>query len=80
MPWVTVSLTKDDIEAFKRKEAYKFEAHVFKTDIRAGGKQYCLKCGLVALNNDFTTWSIRMGCNSESHPDYQKVRNRFTKL
>lgn len=80
MVWVQVHLTKDDLESFKRKEAYKFEPHIFRTDIRAGGKQYCLNCGLLSLNNEFSRWSVRMGCLNESHPDYEKIRSRCTKL
>lgn len=78
--WQTIQLTKEDMDSFKVKETYKMEAHQFRTDVRVGGKQYCTKCGLLALNNEFTSWSIKMGCNSESHPSYQQIRSRCTKL
>ncbi len=38
------------------------------------GKNVCRRCGLVALNNEFSLWSIRMGCLSEEHPQYQSKR------
>ena len=45
-----------------------------------GGKQVCKSCGLVALNNDFTRWSIDKGCYSDLHPEYKNARKRFTKM
>ena len=60
------------------QEKYKFKAHKF--DKKAGGKSYCSCCGLVALNNDFTRWSIKMGCLSDLHPQYEQKRRQFTKL
>jgi hypothetical protein len=56
-----------------KREAYKMEAHVFVHNSRVG-KGVCRKCGLVALNNDFSSWSIRMGCYSEEHPSYESKR------
>lgn len=57
----------------QRKESYKYEPHNFSG--RVGGKQYCVKCGLVALNNPFSDWSIEKGCLSELHPQYKSKRN-----
>ena len=37
-------------------------------------KKYCQKCGLVALNNDFTSWAIKNGCNNSDHPQYEVQR------
>jgi hypothetical protein len=54
------------------EEKYKFVPHHFKG--RVCGKQYCTKCGLVALNNPFSQWSIKMGCNSEYHSQYKQMR------
>lgn len=51
---------------------YKMEPHSPKGLIV--GKAYCVKCGLVYLNNDFTRWAIRVGCNNEEHPDYKRMR------
>jgi hypothetical protein len=34
----------------------------------------CRHCGLVALRNKFSDWSVRMGCNSAEHPDYERQR------
>lgn len=53
--------------------SFKFEAHgpwvpgVYKT--------YCLNCGLVRLNNRFTEWAIKHGCNNNDHPAYETARN-----
>jgi hypothetical protein len=38
----------------------------------------CRKCGLVYLNNRFTQWAIQTGCDNEYHPQYEKMRKRFT--
>lgn len=54
------------------KERYEHEAHDFS--LRVGGKQYCVKCGLVGLNNAFTDWAVRMGCNHRDHPSYANKR------
>lgn len=34
----------------------------------------CRYCGLVYLHNDFTRWCVRMGCDNQNHPDYQRWR------
>ena len=57
-----------------RQDKYKFKAHSFNK--RIVGKQYCSHCGLLALNNDFTRWSIKMGCNSGDHPNYKNERRK----
>jgi len=57
-----------------KSEPYKMEDHVFS--YRICGKLVCQRCGLVALNNNFTRWSIRMGCRSEDHPNYKSQRNK----
>jgi hypothetical protein len=53
------------------EEKYKFIPHNLKG--RVCGKHYCVKCGLVALNNHFSRWSVDMGCNSEYHPQYKQI-------
>ena len=57
------------------KEVYKYEAHSPK---RRKGISWavCEKCGLIYLKNPFTSWCIRMGCNSNDHPDYEKQRQK----
>lgn len=60
------------------KQAYKFEPHHFER--RAAGKQYCSYCGLFALNNSFSEWSMRVGCNHRDHPQYASKRYDTTKL
>lgn len=59
-------------------ESYKMQGHSFSKVV--GGKQVCKSCGLVALNNDFTRWSIDKGCYSDLHPEYKNARKRFTKM
>lgn len=34
----------------------------------------CIKCGLVRLNNRFTQWAIKNGCNNDEHPQYQQMK------
>lgn len=38
----------------------------------------CQHCGLVYLNNPFTAWAIRKGCNSADHPEFQGTRQKYT--
>lgn len=57
-----------------QKESYKYVAHSFNRTIV--GKQYCSKCGLMALNNSFTRWAIDKGCMNYLHPSY---RNQWKK-
>jgi hypothetical protein len=51
---------------------YKFEAH--GPWVAGSYKTHCQGCGLVRLNNSFTEWAIRMGCNNRDHPNYETVR------
>ena len=74
---LTQLLTEIFGEEFKT-EKYEFEPHSFKG--RVCGKAYCVKCGLVDLNNDFTLWAISKGCNNHNHPDYERVRKKFTRI
>jgi hypothetical protein len=60
------------------REEYNYEAHNFS--LRIGGKQYCVKCGLFGLNNAFSDWAVRMGCNHRDHPSYANKRYDTTKL
>lgn len=55
-------------------ERYKFESHNFSG--RICGKPYCVRCGLIALNNPFSQWSTDKGCLSENHPSYKNVRRK----
>lgn len=61
-----------------KPDEYRFVAHTF--DLRVGGKQYCTTCGLIGLNNDFTAWAIRMGCNHKDHPSYGNKRYDYTHI
>lgn len=59
------------------KEKYKMIPHSFKLNSRIG-KSVCSGCGLVALKNMFTQWSVDKGCLSELHPGYEKARRNLT--
>ena len=37
---------------------------------------YCIKCGLIYLNNDISKWAIAKGCNHSEHPDYKRKLNK----
>lgn len=54
--------------------SYKLEPHNHSGKIC--GKTYCTKCGLVYLNNEFSRWYARMGCNADEHPNYKLQRDK----
>jgi hypothetical protein len=56
------------------KEPYKMEPH--GPWVQGSYKTHCINCGLVRLNNDFTNWAIRMGCNNSDHPNYELQRRK----
>ena len=60
------------------KENYQMKGHSFSGII--AGKPYCMSCGFIALNNDFSRWCIDKGCYADLHPQYQSVKKRLTKL
>jgi hypothetical protein len=66
--WVTIS--PDEL---KEKETYEYEAH-HSVPIKGIPWVYCVKCGLLYLNNDITRKCIRLGCLAELHPEYKKWR------
>lgn len=59
------------------KEEYEYKSHKFVFS-KAAGKQYCVYCGLVNGNNDFTEWAVKKGCLNEQHPSYKQTRKRYT--
>jgi hypothetical protein len=60
-----------------RAKVEKVKNHSFKG--RVAGKQYCIYCGLVSLNNPFTDWCIRKGCEHEANPGYLRWTKKRTK-
>lgn len=56
-----------------KREPYKFVGHSFRMVSRIG-KSVCTNCGLVCLKNEFTEWSVKMGCNSSDHPSFESKR------
>ncbi len=59
------------------KEPYKYKAHSFNRSVV--GKQYCSRCGLIALNNPFTKWAVRMGCNNADHSQFKSQLKKARK-
>lgn len=59
-------------EDFK-KESYKLINHSFEFNSRIG-KSVCKSCGLIYLKNEFSEWSVRMGCMSSDHSSYESKR------
>lgn len=60
-----------------KKDEYKYEPHQFVFS-KPTGKQYCVKCGLVSANNDFSVWATKKGCNNEEHVSFSSTRKKFT--
>ena len=56
-----------------KKESYKLIPHSMKFNSKVG-KSVCSNCGLVGLRNALTDWSVRMGCLSSEHPQFEKMR------
>jgi len=65
-----VSLPASEI----KKEKYEYEAHSWTGTIV--GKKVCGKCGLIRLNNEFTAWAIKVGCQNDLHPAYKANRRK----
>jgi hypothetical protein len=59
-----------------QKETYRLEPHSFYFNKRIG-KSVCSYCGLVYLKNPLTEWSVRMGCLSSEHPQYESKRKQL---
>ncbi|EBS4516411.1 hypothetical protein DQT32_03140 [Salmonella enterica subsp. enterica serovar Braenderup] len=60
-----------------KKEEYTLEHHQFAFS-KSLGKQYCVKCGLIVLNNGFSQWANEKGCMNELHPSYKSIKSKFT--
>jgi len=61
-----------------QRESYKLVPHTFRAGVV--GKSYCTGCGLIALNNKFTSWAVSKGCLAELHPQYKQTRKKLTGL
>ena len=61
-------------ESVGKKPKYKYIPHGPWKAMKGIGKQQCEKCGLVNLNNAFTEWSIKKGCDSYLHVSYKQMR------
>lgn len=62
------------------KESFSLVPHKFEG--RIAGKSYCISCGLLNLNNDFSRWAVEKGCDNMLHSQYQqkrKLTNPFNK-
>lgn len=76
-----MNLTQLSLEVFGEaspKQSYKMQGHSFSRT--ASGKPYCTNCGLMALNNDFSRWSVKHGCNSDLHPSFKAQRRKAIKF
>lgn len=56
---------------------YEFVPHQFSRGFTVGGKAFCPRCGLIALNNEFTGWAISKGCNNADHPSFESKIKRY---
>lgn len=56
---------------------YNYESHQFVFNKKIG-KTYCVKCGLILLNNDFSKWASEKGCHNEYHSSYKSIKTKFT--
>ena len=61
------------------KQPYKYEGHSLRP-LKGVGKNWCPKCGLVALNNAISHWCIDKGCNYSDHPQYKTKVKKLTKM
>ncbi len=75
---LTQSEVLEVINSKGKKEPYKMVGHSW-TPLKHVGKSYCTRCGLVALNNEFTDWCVERGCFHTDHPQYESARAKFTK-
>ncbi len=71
------TLYKDIFKEDYQKETYKMQDHSFVFSERLR-KSVCSRCGLLALKNQFTQWSVDKGCFSDLHPQYENKRKQFT--
>ena len=72
-------MTQADFNDLNTKTVYKMKGHTFGL-LKGVGKQYCHKCGLVALNNPISHWANKKGCNYKDHSHYLVTLKRLTKL
>ena len=40
----------------------------------------CKNCSLIYMNNPFSQWAIRMGCNYKEHLNYNSSLKKFTSI
>lgn len=62
-------------------EEYSYVPHQWGRGFYIAGKPFCPRCGLIALNNEFSAWAVDKGCNHAEHPQFQsKVKKHGRKL
>lgn len=78
--YVTLS-DKDKMELLGKdyRPPYSFEGHSYRL-MKGVGKNICIHCGLVILNNDITRWCVDKGCNYAYHPSYKSALFKLTKM
>ncbi len=72
-------MTHADMQNLQVKSKYKKVGHSFGL-LKSVGKQYCHKCGLIALNNEISRWAVGKGCNYHEHTAWITTLNRLTKM
>jgi hypothetical protein len=79
--WKTLSSqeVEDILKGGNQREVYKYVGHSFKP-LKGVGKQYCTRCGLLALNTPITQWCVDKGCNYEDHKQYKSKLKTLTKM
>ena len=52
------------------------QSHSFTKKINGLPYKVCIFCGLIRLNNDFTSFCVKNGCSDEDHPDYESQKKK----
>lgn len=58
-------------------DSWKHVPHNWKP-LKAIGREWCHRCGLVRLHNAATDWCVKHGCDSDEHPQYKREMRRLT--
>ena len=62
----------------QNREPYRFESHSWVMMKRIG-KNKCDGCGLLALRNPMSLWSVKRGCYYPDAPGYKTALKRLTR-
>ena len=56
---------------------WKHQPHKWRP-LKAVGREWCTRCGLVHLHNELTQWCVKHGCDYDEHPQYKSTIRRLT--